>query len=72
MIDQRIRVDGTAHASAERRVRRWIEAGELTPLAGRVRVADLLATERKCDRAAAARVRARRLVSIPMQWRTRR
>lgn len=44
---ERIRVEGTALASAERRVRRWIEAGELTPLAGRVRTADLLATEKK-------------------------
>lgn len=44
---ERIRVDGTALASAERRVRRWIEAGELTPLVGRVRATDLLATEKK-------------------------
>lgn len=44
---ERIRVEGTALASAERRVRRWIEAGELTPLAGRVRAEDLLDTEKK-------------------------
>ncbi|EQM83400.1 hypothetical protein [Microbacterium maritypicum] len=44
---ERIRAEGTALASAERRIRRWIEAGELAPLAGRVRTADLLATEKK-------------------------
>jgi len=44
---ERIRTDGTALASAERRVRRWVDAGELTPLAGRFRAADVLATEKK-------------------------
>ena len=43
----RIRAEGTALASAERRIRRWIEAGELTPIAGRIRAADLLTTEKK-------------------------
>lgn len=44
---ERIRVEGTALASAERRVRRWVESGELKPLAGRFRLADILATEKR-------------------------
>lgn len=44
---ERVRTDGTALSSAERRIRRWVEAGELVPTAGRFRVVDILATERK-------------------------
>lgn len=44
---ERIRVEGTALASAERRIRRWVESGDLIPLAGRFRAADVLATEKK-------------------------
>lgn len=43
---ERIRAEGTALASAERRIRRWVEAGELKPLAGRFRAADVLAAEK--------------------------
>jgi hypothetical protein len=44
---ERIRANGTAITSAERRIRRWVDAGELVPLAGRFRLADVLATEKK-------------------------
>lgn len=43
---QRIQGDA-ALASAERRIRRWVESGDLRPLAGRFRANDVLATERK-------------------------
>lgn len=43
---ERIRVDGTALASAERRIRRWVESGDLQSYAGRFRAADVLATEK--------------------------
>lgn len=42
------RIQGDAAlASAERRIRRWVESGDLKPVAGRFRAADVLATERK-------------------------
>ncbi|MFJ2502567.1 hypothetical protein [Microbacterium sp. NPDC087592] len=42
------RIQGDAAlASAERRIRRWVESGDLKPLAGRFRAADVLATEKK-------------------------
>lgn len=44
---ERIRAEGTAVASAERRIRRWVEAGELHPVAGRFRIADVLKTEKR-------------------------
>mgnify|MGYP001546699852 CR=1 FL=1 len=44
---ERIRAEGTALASAERRIRRWVESGDLKPLAGRFRAVDVLATEKK-------------------------
>ncbi|WP_315072198.1 hypothetical protein [uncultured Microbacterium sp.] len=34
-------------AEAARRIRRWVESGDLTPFAGRFRAADILATEKK-------------------------
>lgn len=41
------RIQGdAAQASAERRIRRWVEAGELRPLAGRFRAEDVLAAEK--------------------------
>ncbi|WP_136051187.1 hypothetical protein [Microbacterium sp. K36] len=43
---ERIRTDGTARASAERRIRRWVDAGELKPIAGRFLVVDVLAAEK--------------------------
>jgi hypothetical protein len=43
----RIRAESTALASAERRIRRWVEAGELQPIAGRFRTKDVLATEKR-------------------------
>jgi hypothetical protein len=44
---ERIRAEGTAIASAERRIRRWVDAGELTSLAGRFRLADVLSAEKR-------------------------
>lgn len=43
---QRIQGDA-ALASAERRIRRWVDSGDLRPLAGRFRAADVLATEKR-------------------------
>jgi hypothetical protein len=43
---ERIRAEDTELASAERRIRRWVAAGELPVLAGRFRLADVLAAER--------------------------
>lgn len=43
---QRIQGDA-ALASAERRIRRWVESGDLKPLAGRFSAADVLAAERR-------------------------
>lgn len=36
-----------ALASAERRIRRWVAAGELTQLAGRFLLSDVLAAEKR-------------------------
>lgn len=42
------RIQGDAElASAERRIRRWVESGDLMPLAGQFRASDILATEKK-------------------------
>lgn len=43
---QRIQGDA-APASAERRIRRWVESGDLKSLGGRSRAADVVATETK-------------------------
>lgn len=44
---ERIRAENTAIESAERRIRRWAEAGELKATAGRFRLADVLDTEKR-------------------------
>lgn len=42
------RIQGDAElASAERRIRRWAQSGDLVPLAGRYRATDVLATEKR-------------------------
>lgn len=43
---ERIRKEGTTLASAERRIRRWVEAGELLPLAGHYKADDVLRAEK--------------------------
>lgn len=44
---ERIRADGTAPSSAERRIRRWVESGDLRSFAGHFRLSDLLETEKR-------------------------
>lgn len=44
---ERIRAEGTALASAERRIRRWVDAGELRPTAGHYRLDDVLEAQKK-------------------------